>query len=40
MKSAQDKLRKADEELDKLVGVRTRQMQKKLLQVSKYEENN
>ena len=40
LKSAQDKLRKADEELDKLVGVRTRQMQKKLLQVSKYEENN
>ncbi len=32
----QQKLRQADSELDKLVGVRTRQMQKKLSKVSEY----
>lgn len=34
--SAQTKLRAADNELEKLVGVRTRQMQKKLTQISQY----
>ena len=33
--STQDKLRMADSELEKLVGVRTRQMQKKLSQIAK-----
>lgn len=36
LSSTQQKLRQADSELDKLVGVRTRQMQKKLLKVSEY----
>ena len=36
--AAQDKLRLADSELEKLVGVRTRQMQKKLSQISQYDE--
>lgn len=36
--SAQDKLRVADSELEKLVGVRTRQMQRKLSQISQYNE--
>lgn len=36
--SAQNKLRAADSELEKLVGVRTRQMQKKLTQISQYSE--
>ncbi len=35
----QDKLRLADSELEKLVGVRTRQMQKKLSQISQYNED-
>lgn len=34
--ATQDKLRAADNELEKLVGVRTRQMQKKLSQISQY----
>lgn len=38
LSAAQEKLRKADDDLEKLVGVRTRQMQKKLSQISKYDE--
>ena len=38
LNAAQDKLRLADSELEKLVGVRTRQMQKKLSQISHYNE--
>ncbi len=37
--STQQKLRQADNELDRLVGVRTRQMRKKLSQVSQFKEN-
>ena len=40
LSSAQDKLRSADEELEKLVGVRTRQMQRKLAKLSDYSDNN
>lgn len=39
LSAAQDKLRLADNELEKLVGVRTRQMQKKLSQISQYNED-
>lgn len=38
LSATQQKLRQADNELDKLVGVRTRQMQKKLSKVSQYHE--
>ena len=38
LSTTQDKLRIADSELEKLVGVRTRQMQKKLSQISRYED--
>lgn len=38
LSATQQKLRQADNELDKLVGVRTRQMQKKLSMVSQYHE--
>ncbi len=37
--ATQDKLRAADNELEKLVGVRTRQMQKKLSQISQYSDD-
>ena len=36
---AQEKLRSADTELEKLVGVRTRQLQRKLAKISDYETN-
>ena len=39
LNATQDKLRLADSELEKLVGVRTRQMQKKLSQISQYNED-
>ena len=38
LNATQQKLRQADNELDKLVGVRTRQMQKKLSKVSQYSD--
>lgn len=38
LSATQQKLRQADNELDKLVGVRTRQMQKKLSKVSQYSD--
>ncbi len=39
LNATQDKLRLADSELEKLVGVRTRQMQKKLSQISLYNQD-
>lgn len=39
LSAAQEKLRSADDELEKLVGVRTRQMQRKLAQLSDHRES-
>ena len=40
LSSAQEKLRSADTELEKLVGVRTRQMQRKLARIADYDEQS